>query len=303
MKYITPLVFTILFVLASCKSTPIVAKDPLVIKPGTSSTHLSSVTDNINDSTGDIKESAIDIIEEAANAKQSIDTVYDESTNRKPLDAALDSISEIDSKADLIVKEADYIGEEIEKMIILQDEVDRLEDKIVELNSVAEETKKKALERLYGYITIFWVIGFILIAAGAAIAFFANKTFGGTISLVGILMLGFAAASQYYMEQIALVGAILLIVSFVGGVAMIGWSIIKNNRKTDAMKEIIEMIEILKETMTDDEKERIFGEKGLASRVQSSLTKEIINQIRDKNGFLKLKQIREEATQTKPTNL
>jgi hypothetical protein len=304
MKYILSGLVFVVFVLASCNTIP---KDssaslPMSIKPGTSSTQLSSVTDNISDSAVDIKDSADTIIKEAENAKRSIDTVYDESTDKQPLDMALDSIQEIDSKADIVIRESIHIEEEVQKLVTLQKQVDSLEDEIISLNSAAEEAKKKALEKLYGYITFFWVIGFALIAAGAAIAFFVNKTFGGTISLVGILMIGFASAAQFYMEQIAMIGAILLGVSFVGGIAMIAWSAFKSKKSDTAIREIVEMIEILKETMTDDESRRIFGPEGVASKVQSDLTRKIINQIREKNGFLKLKEIKEAAKNAGPSS-
>jgi hypothetical protein len=52
------------------------------------------------------------------------------------------------------------------------------------------------------------------------------------------------------------------------------------------------MIQILKETMTEDEQRRIFGPEGVAARVQSDLTKKIIANIKERNGFKKLEEAR-----------
>ena len=77
-----------------------------------------------------------------------------------------------------------------------------------------------------------------------------------------------------------------------GGLGFLLWSVITANKSQTAMREVIEMIEILKETMTDGERERIFGPEGVASHVQSDFTKELIAKIKEKNGFKKLEQAR-----------
>ena len=153
-----------------------------------------------------------------------------------------------------------------------------------------EQTRAKAMEKLYGYISMFWVIGFLLIAGGAAVAFFLNKTYGGSLALIGLLMLGFASASQYYMEQIAFVGAILLVVGFLVAIGMVVWSTIHSKRSATAVREIVEMIQILKESMTADEQNRIFGVNGVASQVQSEITMQIIAKVKEQNGFKKLEE-------------
>jgi hypothetical protein len=110
--------------------------------------------------------------------------------------------------------------------------------------------------------------------------------------ITGGVMLGFASASQYYLKEVALVGGILLAALVVGGLGFLLWSVITANRSQTAMREVIEMIEILKETMTDGEYDRIFGSNGVASNVQSDFTKELIAKIKEKNGFKKLEQAR-----------
>ena len=97
------------------------------------------------------------------------------------------------------------------------------------------------------------------------------------------------------MEEIALVGAILLVIGFLSSIVMIVWSTVNSKRNATAIREIVEMIQILKETMTDDEQQKIFGVDGVASKVQSDLTKEIIAKIKEQNGFKKLEETKKKA--------
>ena len=173
-----------------------------------------------------------------------------------------------------------------------------MEKKVAELSSIEDTTRQNSLETLYKYITLFWVIGFVVLAGGAVIAFMVNKTMGFSICVVGALMLGFASASQYYLEEIAMGGGALLILMVVTGIGMVGWSLFKAKNNATAIHEIVEMMEILKEDMTDSERSRIFGADGLATKVQSDLTKEIIQRIRDKNGFTRLAEVRAIAAGT-----
>ena len=300
-------IVSMLTILVSCKSLP----EPVVPKPstGASSTTLTSVVDHTEDSVESIKEDALGIKEETKIVRQALSIgVVADSVGRdgvpidapKPSDVAVDTLAKIDAKADNISQSAEEIERETERLKSLGGEVESLERSITSLRLMLEETRVKAIEKLYSYISMFWVIGFVLIAAGAAVAFFLNKTYGGSLAMLGVLMLGFASASQYYMEEIALVGAILLIVGFVASIAMIVWSTIKSKRNSTAIREVVEMTEILKETMTDSEKERIFGPDGLASRLQSDLTMEIIAKIKERNHLKKLADVSSAAPSGTP---
>lgn len=283
-------------VLVGCSPDPIGSNDVITgDKPSSPSISLQSVLDHTRDSTNAIDRDSKIIASASSNAREVLSTTYDSSTTeQKPrIDSTLTALQLIASKAENIAEASDEIKKESIKLASLTVQVDKLENKLITLGAAVETSRIKALEKLYGYITMFWVIGFTLLAAGAAVAFFLNKTYGASMCLLGILMIGFASASQYYMEEIAFAGAILLILGFVAGLAMISWSVVRSNRNDVAIKEIVEMIEILRETMTDDEKQRIFGVDGLASKVQSDLTKQIVFKVKEKNGFSKLKEIKE----------
>jgi hypothetical protein len=278
-----------LCLLASCRGLPKQepAPIPLAEKPAASSTSLQSVLDHSNASVGSIEQDAAEIKEAATSARASVQVVLPAvpEAQRPALESVREDMHKVEAKAENISDEAGKLRLETAKLSELVQKVDQLEDKLIQLESAVEAGRAAALEKLYGYITMFWVIGFILLAAGAAVALFLNKGYGGSMALLGVMMLGFAAASHYYMEEIAKVGAVLVVVGFAGGAGLIARTILTGSRKEAAVKEIVEMIEILKESMTDDEKARIFGPDGLASKVQSDLTKEIVAKIKERNGL------------------
>ena len=283
--------------LASCKAAPKI--DP---NRGETSVRLETVSKNIEATATEIKSDAEVIVAEASVAKQNIERIYDTAPEgeREPLTAALNSVQEIDARADNIISESSKIQRDADTLKAVESQVKELETEVIKYKSATSQAQAQALEKLYEYINIFWIIGFAAIIGGAALAFFANKGFGGTISLIGVIMIGFASASQYYLQEIAFTGAVILIGSFLVGLIMIGWSAVRGKNQDQAIKEIVELIEILNETMTDDEKERIFGRYGLASRVQSELTTKIINKVREKNGFLRLKEIKDSRVDAEP---
>ena len=279
-------VFLTINVLQGCKTVA-----PIEPSSGTSSVELTSVIEHTTDSLADIKRDATAVIDESNVVRKDV-VVNPEKTTKGDITRSLDKIN---NKAVNIVESADSIVKEIEKLKDVTTDIARLEKSLSRLQITLEETKAKALDRLYAYISIFWVIGFLLIAGGAAVAFFLNKGYGASLALIGLLMLGFASASQYYMQQIAFVGAILLVLGFLTAIGMVVWSTINSKRNATAIREVVEMIQILKETMTDDEQNRIFGVNGIANNVQSDLTKEIIAKIKEQNGFKKLEEARKAA--------
>jgi len=300
MKVFYSLVCFAMVAIASCKTVPAVTPST-----GASSAALSSVIDHAQDSIGDIKRDAGKILEETATVRQGLALQPPVSSTHSVLpqsppkavgvNPAADALTRIDSRTINIIEAADDLQRGTDKLNKLTVEVNQLEKSLTGLQVMLDETKVRAMEKLYGYISMFWVIGFLLIAGGAAVAFFLHKTYGASLAFIGLLMIGFASASQYYMEEIALVGAILLILGFLSSIAMIVWSTVNSKRNATAIREIVEMIQILKETMTDDEQQKIFGVDGVASKVQSDLTKEIIAKIKEQNGFKKLEETKKKA--------
>ncbi len=269
-------IFLFLIVLVfGCKSKTI----PLAVTPVATTTppHLQDVLE-------DIDSQSEKITVDASAIKQEVKQIPDPKVSNY-----------IDNKADNIVASAASIKKENDKLAKVIDEVKKNEDELAKLKDLVNSKRLEALEKLYGYVTMFWVLGFAAIVGGAVVAFLlGNRLFGSSIMMIGTMMVGFAAASQYYMEQIAQVGGVILVVSFVGGIAYLIWGIYRANTVTLAVKEIVEMMEILKETITDQERERLFGKDGIADRVQSDITKQVVAKIKEKNGLRKLDDIKPE---------
>ena len=270
------------------------------VTEGSSTSTMQSITEHIERDLSDISQDISYIQTESVETDAVLDDLYEKvpTEHRPAMDKAIDSVWEIKTHADQIANATIRVQEETDKLQSVIGQVKKMEHRVAELQNLEKEGRAKAMEKLYGYITLFWIIGFSVMAGGAALAFFVSKKTGLLVILVGAVMIGFASASQYYLQEIALIGGILLIGLIVGGVGMLVWSMVKAQRSSTAIKEIVEMIEILRETMTDDERERIFGPNGVATKVQSDLTKEIIGQIKEKNGFNKLKELREVAKES-----
>lgn len=267
------LIFILSFLVFGCKPK----MTPLAITPiaVTTPPHLQDVLEDINSHSEKITEDASAIKEETKQIPDQKVSGY------------------IANKAENIISSSDSIKKENDKLAKVIDEVKKNEDELAKLKDLINSKRLEALEKLYGYITMFWVLGFAAIVGGAVVAFLlGNRLFGSSIMLIGVMMVGFAAASQYYMEQIAQVGGVILIVSFVGGIAYLIWGIYRANTVTLAVKEIVEMIEILKVTMTDQEREKLFGKDGVANLVQSDITKQVVSKIKEKNGLRKLEEIK-----------
>ena len=215
--------------------------------------------------------------------------------------AVYESLRDIQSRADQIIIGSNRIQTQTNVLATTLEQIDAMQAKIKKLEQSLSQARLDAVKKLYTYISMFWVIGFIIIAGGIALAFFVNKTTGGTLVLVGAIMLGFASAAQYYLEQIAQVGAFILVGTILSGVAMMVWSMINAKKSSTAVREIVEMIEILKESMLDSERERLFGPDGVATRVQSDITKAVIAKVKEKNGFYRLAELRKEVGATGST--
>jgi hypothetical protein len=266
------LCFLVSFAVVACKpkATPL-AITPIAV---TTPPHLQDVLEDIDAHSEKITEDAFAIKEETKQIPDQKVSGY------------------IANKAENIISSSDSIKKENDKLAKVIDEVKKNEDELAKLKDLINSKRLEALEKLYGYITMFWVLGFAAIVGGAVVAFLlGNRVFGSSIMIIGTMMVGFAAASQYYMEQIAQVGGVILVVSFVGGIAYLIWGLYRANTVSLAVKEVVEMIEILKETMTDSEKDRLFGKEGIADKVQSEITKQVVAKIREQNHLRKLDQV------------
>jgi len=160
--------------------------------------------------------------------------------------------------------------------------IESLENEVAEYAISDRELRKDAIENLYAYITIFFVVGFAMIVGGAFLALFVSGRAGATVLGIGILTVGFATASQYYLEEIATIGLIVFVIGFLATAGIITSMLLKGKKTEQAMEEIIELIEEMKAYLSPEEREKIFGPGGVASEMTTDLTKEIVSQIKIK---------------------
>ena len=78
-----------------------------------------------------------------------------------------------------------------------------------------------------------------MLVGGAFLTFWVNPRLGGVVLAIGVLTVGFAAASQYYLEEIAIVGLVVLAVGFLATIGVVGWMLIDGKKDKLAMKEIV----------------------------------------------------------------
>jgi len=130
------------------------------------------------------------------------------------------------------------------------------------------------------YIALFWVAGFLLIAGGIALAFFINRMAGGAIALTGVIVLGLASASQYYLKEIAQVGFVMLIAGMVGGVGFLVYMAWRQKRTDVALSEVVELVDELKKDLTEEQLQKTFGDNGVAMNLYSSATRSLVEKKR-----------------------
>lgn len=222
----------------------IIAKENIEISKRAASIHLTSGLDpKISDHAKEIEKHSRDITKDILEIKQYIGSVFSSA----------------------------------EKMSKLGEDVKNLEKKIADLQKTAEILENENAKKLYEYIAFFWVAGFALIAGGLALAFLVNRMAGGSVALVGIIILGLASASQYYLKEIAQVGFAIVVAGMIGGIAFLIYMAWRSKRAEVAISEVVELVEEMKKDLTDEQLSKMFGDNGVAMNLYSNATKSIVD--------------------------
>jgi len=295
-KYLAKMFVLMTLMSVGCEALQEINKIPA----NTSNTMVDSVreqkeqTEEITDASGAIQDELNNIDEEANSILNDIALVpEDRNYNIDPtLDSIENSAEAIKEHVDDAEKEQIRVEEALEdlnaanaRVSAAVGQIEQLEDLVQEYEQSDREVRKEALENMHSYITLFFVIGFGMLIGGAFLTFWVSGKLGGVILAIGVLTVGFAAASQYYLEEIAIVGLVVLIVGFFATLGVVGWMLIDGRKDKDAMKEIVNLIEAMKERLSPEERKEIFGVGGVASKLTSNVTKEIIAKVKIKNGF------------------
>jgi len=270
------------------------------IPTNTSNTMVDSVreqkeqTKEITDASGAIQDELNSIDGEANSILNDIALVpEDRNYNIDPtLDSIENSAEAIKEHVDGAEKEQIRVEEALEdleganaRISAAIGQIENLEDLVQEYEQSDREVRKEALENLHSFITLFFVIGFGMLVGGAFLALWVSGKLGGVILAIGVLTVGFAAASQYYLEEIATIGLIVLIVGFIASLGVVGWMLIDGKNDKQAVKEIVQLVEGMKDRLSPEERKEVFGQNGIASKLTHENTKKIISQIKIKNGW------------------
>ena len=268
----------------------------------TSSTVVDSVreqreqTDEITNASGVIGND-LETIDDQANSILNDIALVPENKNYN-IDPTLESIEDsaeaIKETVDDAQKEQVRIDESLEdleqannRVAAAVGQIEQLEDLVKEYEQSDREVRKEALENLYNSITLFFVIGFAMVIGGAFVMFWVSKKLGATLLGIGFLTVGFASASQFYMEEIAQVGLYVLIGGFLLTAVIVGYMLLNGKNTEKATLEIVQLVEAMKERLNEEERKEIFGQDGVASRLTSPVTKNLIARIKIKNGWHK----------------
>ena len=285
----------LLLMMVGCESLQEITSTP----ENTSATVVDSVreqkeqTEEITDASGAISGTLGNIDEEADSILNVIALAPNQ--NDPLLDSIENNAESIKEHVDVAEKEQVRIEEALEdlesanaRVAAAIGEIKSLEDLVREYEESDREVRKEALQNLHSFITLFFVAGFAMLIGGAFLTFWVSGKLGGIVLAIGVLTVGFAAASQFYLEEIATVGLIVLIVGIVASLGVVGWMLIDGRNDKEAIKEIVQLVEEMKVRLSAEERKEVFGVGGYASKVTSSLTKKIISHIKIKNGFKKI---------------
>ncbi len=264
----------------------------------TSSTVVDSIREQ-TEQTNEITEASEQITDTLDSIDGHANSILDDvalapNQNDPTLNRIEDSAEAIKENVDTAEKEQVRIEESLEDLASANarvsaavGQIEQLEDLVEEYEQSDREVRQEALKNLHGFITLFFVIGFGMLVGGAFLTFWVNGKLGGVVLAIGVLTVGFASASQYYLEEIATIGLIVLIVGFVATVGVVGWMLIDGQNDKSAVKEIVQLVEAMKERLDPEERKEIFGYNGIASKLTHNNTKKIIAQIKIKNGWHK----------------
>jgi uncharacterized protein YdhG (YjbR/CyaY superfamily) len=298
-KIITTIMFAMLMTTIGCEMLQEVSNES---PANTSSTVVDSVreqreqTDEITNAS-EVIGNDLEKIDDQANSILNDIALVPENKNYN-IDPTLESIEDsaeaIKETVDDAQKEQVRIDESLEdleqannRVAAAVGQIEQLEDLVKEYEHSDREVRKEALENLYNSITLFFVIGFAMIIGGAFVMFWVSRKLGATLLGIGFLTVGFASASQFYMEEIAQVGLYVLIAGFLLTMGIIAYMLLNGKNTEKATLEIVQLVEAMKERLTDEERKEIFGQDGVASRLTSPVTKSLIARIKIKNGWHK----------------
>lgn len=179
-------------------------------------------------------------------------------------------------KLRLALEALDSVNQEAHESV---SDIEQLEVNIADLESQLSEQeaelKRQAVRRLYTYLGGMFAIGFLMVIAGAVLMIFVTKKGGLLLMGIGVLVITVSAALTMYLEYVAIAGLVILGLALL---SLVGYGIymaVKSNRAERAVAEQTELLEVVKQDLSDESRKEIFGDgmkRGLADDIQSKST-------------------------------
>jgi len=138
------------------------------------------MADGMEGESEDVSQDAAFIHGEVSHTEEMLDSLYvvDPGESQEAPNLAIGNVCEAEQKARQIAdnSEAAQSGNTVLK--VATEQAEAVENSSAESQGVEPETEAKAMEEAHGYATLFFVLGFIGVTAGAALACFAGKSMG-----------------------------------------------------------------------------------------------------------------------------
>ena len=267
-----------------CTSTP---STPKIEKPTTpvattvyqNIEKVETATENIAAETEQIKQSAVAISESATIIKDSTD---DPKITEEASKIVVES-NKVENATISIQKETEMVKQEIvvEKTQPLLNQIQELEKTNSDWKKKYDDLVAASTAEIQKIVRIFWMVGFAMIVAGMIVAYF-HRIIGGMILCAGFVSVGLAAANQYYYQEIATVGLVVFIIGFLVSAGSVGYLIFRSKKTEEAVADNVQLLESIKTEVPEEVKNKIFGDDGIARKVQKASTQKIVKEIRSK---------------------
>lgn len=221
----------------------------------------------IQDRVNDIKDRTKEIRKE---------TITD--TTKEKLDDIDGFASRIDTRSKTIENQINDIQKESNNIRNNLSSVQKQEDKINDLENGGIDARNN----LYELIRYMFALGGLIVVGGIALAFF-NPKLGIYLAGFGLLITTVATAGTFYLKWLALVGFVLIGIGLVITLGFLVYSFWKAKIYRQSHESNVELVEKIKGDLLPEEKEKFFGDNGIASQIQPETVKKEIKKLRSKN--------------------